>query len=124
MTFASICFLLDLVAHLDLELFLMDVKSSSLDSNFEEEIYVDQLIGFISNVKKTRSFIPKGLYIALTNLPDLGTLNSMKQYHLANPWFQRTIVYVKTITREIMVLALYVDDILIVGNNLEVIKAT
>jgi len=33
-------------------------------------------------------------------------------------------VYVKRTTREIMFLTLYVDDILLAGNNLEMINAT
>jgi len=35
-----------------------------------------------------------------------------------------TIVYVKRTTREIIFLTLYVDDIVLVGNNLEIINAT
>jgi len=46
--FASIRLLLALVAHLDLELFQMDVKATFLNRNLEEEIYMDQPIGFIS----------------------------------------------------------------------------
>ena len=46
--FASIRLLLTLVAHLDLELFQMDVKTAFLNENLEEEIYVDQPIGFVS----------------------------------------------------------------------------
>jgi len=33
-------------------------------------------------------------------------------------------VYVKKTTREIMLLTLYIDDILLAGNNFEVIEAT
>ena len=44
----SIRLLLALVAHLDLEMFQMDVKTAFLNENLEEEIYIDQPIGFIS----------------------------------------------------------------------------
>ena len=47
--FASIRLLLAMVAHLDLDLFQMDVKNAFLNSNLEEEIYIDQHIGFVSN---------------------------------------------------------------------------
>ena len=40
--FASIHRLLALIAHLDLELFQMDVKTAFLNGNLEEEIYMDQ----------------------------------------------------------------------------------
>ena len=46
--FASSRLLLPLVAHLDLELFQMDVKTAFLNGNLEEEIYMDQTIGFVS----------------------------------------------------------------------------
>jgi len=46
--FASIRLLLAMVIHLDLELFQMDVKTAFLNGSLEEEIYMDQPIGFVS----------------------------------------------------------------------------
>jgi len=46
--FFSIHLLLALVAHLDLELFQLDVKTAFLNGNLKEEIYMDQPIGFVS----------------------------------------------------------------------------
>jgi len=46
--FASICLLLTLVAHLNLELFQIDIKTVFLNGNLEKEIYMDQPIGFVS----------------------------------------------------------------------------
>jgi len=46
--FASIFLLLALVVHLDLELFQMDIKTIFLNGSLEEEIYMDQSIGFVS----------------------------------------------------------------------------
>ena len=46
--FASILLLLSLVTHLDLELFQMDVNIAFLNGSLEEEIYMDQPIGFVS----------------------------------------------------------------------------
>ena len=45
---AFICLLLALLAHLDLELFQMNVKTIFLNGNPEEHIYKDQPTGFVS----------------------------------------------------------------------------
>ena len=44
--FVSIRLFLDIVAHLDLELFQMDVKTTFLNGELDKEIYMDQPIGF------------------------------------------------------------------------------
>ena len=46
--FTFIRFLPALVAHLDLELCQMDANATFLNDNFEEEIYMDQPIDFVS----------------------------------------------------------------------------
>jgi len=59
-----------------------------------------------------------------SNLPNHATSDSTKpSLRLALLWFQKTIVYVKRTTREIMFLTLYVDDKLLAGNNLKMINA-
>ena len=54
-TFASIRLLLAMVAHLDLELFQMDVKTAFLNGRLEEEIYMDQPIGFASKGQEDKA---------------------------------------------------------------------
>jgi len=75
---ASIRLLLALVAHLDLELFQMDVKTAFLNENLEEEIYIDQPIGFVSKVKRTKFVVLKDLSMVTSSLPKCGTSDSMK----------------------------------------------
>ena len=41
-----------LVAHYDLELHQMDVKTAFLNENLEEDIYMDQPVGFIEEGKE------------------------------------------------------------------------
>ena len=45
--FTSICLILAIVAHMDLELHQIDVKTTFLNGELNEEIYMEQLIGFI-----------------------------------------------------------------------------
>jgi len=87
---AFVRLLLALVAHLDLELFQMDV----LNGNLEEEIYMDQQIGFVSKGQEGKVCHLKNPYMVSNSLQGHGTLDSMKpSMHLAYPWFQKTTVY-------------------------------
>jgi len=52
--FASIRLLLALIAHLDLKLFRIDIKTAFLDANPEEESYRNQPIGFVSKGQKDK----------------------------------------------------------------------
>ena len=45
--FASIRLILALVAHLDLELHQMDIKTTFLNGELNEEIYMKQPVGFV-----------------------------------------------------------------------------
>jgi len=56
---ASIRLLLAMIAHLDLELFQMDVNTAFLNGNLEEEIYVGQPIGFVSKGQEDKFFFLK-----------------------------------------------------------------
>ena len=44
--FASIRLILAIVAKIDLELYQMDVKTTFLNGELDEEIYMDQPLGF------------------------------------------------------------------------------
>jgi hypothetical protein len=52
--FASIRTILTIVAHLDLELFQMDVKTAFLNGELDEEKYMDQPIGFVAKGKECK----------------------------------------------------------------------
>jgi len=77
-------------------------------------------------VKKTKCVVLKDPYMVSNNLPDYSTLDSMKpSLQLAFLMVSEDhCVYVKRITKGIMFLTLYVDDILLARNNLEMINAT
>jgi len=115
--FDSIRLLLALVAHLDLELFQMDVKTAFLNGNLEEEIYMDQedkvccLKRAIYGLKQSS----RSWYFRFHEVINSFDFAMVSEGHC---------VYVKRTTKGIMFLTLYVNDILLVGNNLEMINAT
>jgi len=122
--FASIRLLVALVAHLDLELFQMDVKNAFINGNLEEEIYMDQTIGFESNDQEDKDCRLKRSIYGLKK-------SSRSRYfiHEAISLFSLTMVsedycvHVKRTTRGFMFLTLYVYDILLAENNLAMINA-
>ena len=46
--FASVRLILAIVANLNLELYQMDIKTTFLNEELDEEIYMDQPIGFVT----------------------------------------------------------------------------
>ena len=123
---SSIRLLLALVAHLDLELFQMDVKTAFLNGNLEEEIYMAQPIGFVTNGQDDKVCrLKRSIY---------GLKQSSRawyfRFHEAINAFGLSMVskdhrvYVKKTNVGIMFLTLYVDDILLAESDLELISAT
>ncbi|KAL0386518.1 UNVERIFIED_CONTAM: Retrovirus-related Pol polyprotein from transposon TNT 1-94 [Sesamum latifolium] len=124
--FASVRLILAIVAHLDLELFQMDVKTAFLNGELDEEIYMDQPEGFQEMGQKRKVCrLKRSIY---------GLKQSSRQWYYR---FHRAItsigftmveedhcVYVKRSEKNFMILSLYVDDILLAGNNMEMIVAT
>jgi len=79
---ASVRLVLALLAHLDLELFQMDVKTTFLNGNLEEEIYIDQPIGLYQKVKRTMFIVLKDQSMVSNSLPERGISDSMKPLFL------------------------------------------
>ena len=68
-----------LVAHLNLELFQMNVKTAFLNGNLEVEIHMDQPIGFVSKGLEDKiCHLMKNPYMTSNSLPGRGSLDSMK----------------------------------------------
>ena len=121
--FTSIRLLLGIVASMDLELHQMDVKTAFLNRELDEEIYMEQLVGFIiqdQEHKVCRLF--KSIY---------GLKQSLRQWNIQ---FHNVVmshnfemieedhyVYIKRSKDKFLILSLYVDDILIAGNSMECI---
>jgi hypothetical protein len=116
--------LLSLAASYGLLVHLMDVKTTFLNGELEKEIYMYQPNGFVAKGQEGKVYkLLKSLY---------GLKQAPKQWHEK---FDKTLtsvgfavneadkcIYYRYIGGEGVILCLYVDDILIFGNNINVIK--
>lgn len=122
----SIRMLIALAAVYGLEIHQMDVKTTFLNGELEEEIYIEQPEGFVvpGKEKKVCKLI-KSLY---------GLKQAPKQWHAK---FDQTMlsngfkinecdkcVYIKDTPNQEVILCLYVDDMLIMSKDIANIKAT
>ena len=103
----------------------MDVKTAFLNGELEEEIYMEQPVGFIVKGQEQKVCkLHRSIY---------GLKQSSRQWYLR---FHKAIltydfkmieedhcVYVKRSNDKLEILSLYVDDILIVGNDKEFVFA-
>jgi len=124
--FVSIRLILAIVAHLDLKLFQMEVKTTFLSGELDEEIYTDQPIGF--EVKE------QGSKVCRLKRSIYGLKQASRQWYFK---FHKAIisigfkmmeedhcVYVKRSGKSLLILSLYVDDILLARNDMEMIVTT
>lgn len=124
--FASIRLILAIVTHLNLELFQMDVKTAILNGELDDEIYMDQPVVFeVSGQERKVCRLKRSIY---------GLKQSSRQWYFK---FHKAIIstgfkmmeedhceYVKQSGKSFLILSLYVDDILLAGNGMEMIITT
>ncbi|KAK4407669.1 Retrovirus-related Pol polyprotein from transposon TNT 1-94 [Sesamum angolense] len=122
----SIRVLIVIDALYDLKIHQMDVKTAFLNGELDEEIYMEQLEGFVvPGQEKKVCRLVKSLY---------GLKQAPKQLHEK---FDRTMlsngfkinecdkcVYVKSTQHSFIIVCLYVDDMLIMGSNRDIILTT
>ena len=116
--------LMALVAHFNLELHQMDVKTAFLNGDLSEEIYMLQPEGFVEDENKICK-LKKSIY---------GLKQASRQWCLkfdkviANFGFLENkldeCVYMKTSGSNFVFLILYVDDILLASSNVCLLKET
>ena len=122
----SLRIIMALVAHFDLELHQMDVKTAFLNGELEEEVYMTQPEGFIS--EKGNNLVCK-LKKSIYGLKQASRQWYMKFHNIITSFgFEENIVdqciYIKVSGSKFMFLVLYVDDILLASNNLGLIRET
>nr|KYP40054.1 Retrovirus-related Pol polyprotein from transposon TNT 1-94 [Cajanus cajan] len=122
----SLRIIMALVAHYDLELHQMDVKTVFLNGDLEEDVYMDQPMGFINKGKEHMVCkLKKSIY---------GLKQASRQWYLKfndtimSFGFKENIVdrciYLKVSGSKFIFLVLYVDDILLATNDLGLLTET
>ncbi|CAM8914090.1 unnamed protein product [Rhodiola kirilowii] len=115
--FKTIRIMLSLVAVYDLELEQMDVKKAFLHGELDEEIYMDQPVGFVDNrYPEHVCYLKKSLY-GLKQSPRLWYIR-FDTYVLSLGFVRSefdTYFYFADLQNEPIYLLLYVDDILLIS---------
>ena len=122
----SFIIIMTLVAHFDLELHQMDVKATFLNGEIDETIYMEQLENFV--IRDSKSMVcklKKSLY-ELKQSPRLW----YQKFHKIISSFDFVInpanecIYHKFSGSKYIFLVLYVDDILLATNDLNLLRDT
>jgi hypothetical protein len=122
---ASIRIIIALAAQHDWELHHMDVKSAYLNGDLEEEIYMQQPDGYVA--AEANKLLVWKLKKSLYGLKQAGrTWNIKIDIALKKRGFSSLpsdqCVYIRRETNTIIVIALYVDDLLIASNSLNALN--
>ena len=116
----SIRVVLGLVVSMNLEIEQLDVKTTFLHGDLDEEIYMEQLEGFtIKNKEHLVCRLKKNLY-GLKKAPRQWYRkfdSFMVEYRYDRTTFDHCVFVKKFSDEEFIILLLYVDDMLIVGRD-------
>lgn len=122
--FTTIRVLLALVAHFDLELHQMDVVTAFLNGDLDEDIYMEQPEGCIDRSK--RDYVCK-LLKAIYGLKQASRqwYKKVDDFLIGELGFTPTrsdpCLYILIVENKMLLIALYVDDLLIAGTDIEAI---
>jgi hypothetical protein len=111
--------LFPVAAHRNWKVFQLDVKSAFLNGILQEEIYVEQPAGFVTQEKEDKVYLLKKALYGLKQAPRAwyGRIDD----YLTDSGFQKSFseatLYVKRINDDVLIISLYVDDLLVTGSN-------
>ncbi|KAI5335210.1 hypothetical protein L3X38_025343 [Prunus dulcis] len=121
----SIQILLPLVAHYNYEIWKMDIKMALLNGYLQEELYMDQLEGFVS---KTKSHKVRKLEKSIYGLNQASRswnfrfAKAIKSFDFSHNG-DETCVYKKVSRSAVVFLVLYINDILLFGNDIGILSS-
>jgi Reverse transcriptase (RNA-dependent DNA polymerase) len=97
----------------------MDVKSAFLNGVLEEEVYVEQPLGYMKLGKDHKVLRLKKALYGLNQAPRAWNTR-IDSYFKENGFKQcpfEAVIYVKARKDELLIVALYVDDLIFMGNG-------
>jgi transposase InsO family protein len=123
--FAALRCMLAIVAHYDLELHQMDVKTAFLNGDIDHEIYMRQPEGY---VERGKEHLVCKLNKSLYGLKQAGRVWYQKIHlEFTRMGFSRLpnepCTYVRRSNGHVVIIGLYVDDLVLISNSTEQIKA-
>jgi hypothetical protein len=112
--------LISLAAHHSWKIYQLDVKSAFLYGVLEEEVYVEQPEGFISQGEENKVYRLKKALYGLKQAPR--AWNARIDHYLQQNGFIKCLyehsVYMKTDDKgDFLILCLYMDDLLFIGSS-------
>ena len=121
----SIRIMLAIAAYHDYEIWQMDVKTAFLNGFLEEEVYMSQPEGFISKNKPNQVCKLKRSIYGLKQASRSWNIRfdeTIKSFDFIKN-MDEPCVYKKTSGSAIVFLVLYVDDILLIGNDIPMLQS-
>jgi hypothetical protein len=121
----SIWIILAIATYFDYEIWQMDVKTAFLNGNLDEDVYMIQLEGFVDLINAGKICkLQKSIY---------GLKQASRSWNIrfdeVVKWFgfhqneEEACVYKKESGSAIVFLILYVDDILLIGNDIPMLES-
>ena len=120
----SIRILLAIAAHYDYEIYKMDEKTTFLNGNLTEEVYMTQPEGFKSRSGSKVCKLQRSIY-GLKQASASWNIRfdeTIKEFGFSQN-LDEPCVYKKTSGSAVVFLVLYVDDILLIGNDVSVLQS-
>jgi len=106
------------------KVFQLDVKSAFLNGVLQEEVYVEQPEGFVVQGKEDKVYLLKKALYGLKQA--LRAWYSRINDHLLNIGFEKSLsestLYVKHKGNNVLIVSLYVDDMLVTGDDTRLVE--
>src|SRR5215813_4706451 len=120
----SIHTLLSIAAYYDYEIWQMDVKIAFLNGNLDEYIYMIQPEGFITQGQEQKVCKLQRSIYGLKQASRSWNIRfdtTIKSYNFEQN-IDEPCVYKHVIDEKVVFLVIYVDDILLIGNNIKILS--